>query len=160
MGGDIKMETINIPNLVSEVKLTYKTKVKPSQMPIIKSSEDVFNVIKGSINIEDQNHIERLYILLLNRSNKVLGYSLISQGGTSGSVVDLKVIFQTVIKSNASGFILWHNHPSGNLNPSKADIDITKKVKKASKLLDVMLLDHLIIDSEHNYLSMADERII
>ena len=80
-------------------------------------------------------------------------------GGISGTVTDVRIIFQTAIKGNASGIILAHNHPSGNLSASEADTAITKKIKEAGKLLDITLLDHMII-TEESYLSMADDNLI
>jgi DNA repair protein RadC len=97
--------------------------------------------------------------MLLNRSNRVLGISCISKGGISGTVVDVKIILQTALKANASGLIISHNHPSGNLTASSEDIKITVKLKNACKLLDLSLLDHLIITDE-GYLSFADEGML
>jgi DNA repair protein RadC len=107
-------------------------------------------------------HIERVeefVILCLNRANKVLGYSKISQGGLSGTVADPKVIFQVALKSNASSIILCHNHPSGNTKPSDNDIQLTKKLKKAGEFLELNVLDHLIITSDA-YFSFADESLL
>ena len=89
----------------------------------------------------------------------MLGFHQVSKGGLSGTVTDVRVIFQVAIKSNSSGIILAHNHPSGNLQPSDADLKITEKIKKAGSLLDIKVLDHLIL-SEESYLSMADESLI
>ena len=95
-------------------------------------------------------------MLLLNRANKVLGYVLLSLGGTAGTVVDPKVIFQAALKTNAHGIILCHNHPSGNLTPSSQDISLTKQLRDAGKFLEIALLDHLILTTE-GYYSFADE---
>jgi DNA repair protein RadC len=84
---------------------------------------------------------------------------MISSGGISGTVLDTRVIFQGALLANASSLIIFHNHPSSNLKPSKADKDITNKIKKAGELLDIILLDHLII-TEHSYYSFADEGIL
>ena len=100
--------------------------------------------------------IEEFYILLLNRSNKVLGCTNISKGGVSGTVVDAKVIFAAALAANASSVILAHNHPSGNLKPSHADKEITQKLKGGGELLDIAVLDHLIITKD-GYTSFADE---
>lgn len=108
-------------------------------------------------NIFQQTDIyEEMYILLLNRANKVIGHALISQGGTSGTVCDLKLIAFYAVNSLASGVIMMHNHPSGNPQPSGPDIQITKKVRDALRLLDVNLLDHLILTHDR-CLSMQDE---
>jgi DNA repair protein RadC len=94
---------------------------------------------------------------MLNKANKVLGYSKISSGGISGTLVDPKLIFQTALKANASSIILAHNHPSGNKQPSDADTRITKKCTGAGTLLDITVLDHLIITPDDLYYSYADE---
>lgn len=97
---------------------------------------------------DDIDYRERAYVLLLNRANKIIGYSLLSIGGTCGTVVDIKILFQLLLKTNASCFILAHSHPSGNLNPSEQDLIITTKIKEASKYLDIHFLDHIILTSK------------
>lgn len=146
------------PNLfkVAEVQLIYKTKIKPGELLKIGSSKDAFDIIKNYIDLSEQEHIERVYIILLNRANKVLGINKIADGAQSGCIIDPKIVFQNVLKSNAASFILWHNHSSGNLKPSKADINISEKLKQGSKLLDVSFLDHLIISSDDKFYSLAD----
>ena len=104
-------------------------------------------------------HVEYFYIICLNRANQVLGFHQVSKGGISGTVTDVRVIFQVAIKSSSSGLILAHNHPSGNLQPSEADLKITRKIKEAGALLDVSVLDHIILADE-GYLSMADENLL
>jgi len=105
------------------------------------------------------DHVEEFMVLCLNRANRVLGWAKISQGGLSGTVADPKVIFQVALKSNSSSMILAHNHPSGNLHPSEADIQLTRKMKEAGILLDLPVLDHIIISSE-GYYSFADEGLL
>ncbi|MDZ7650383.1 MAG: JAB domain-containing protein [Cytophagales bacterium] len=97
--------------------------------------------------------------MLTNRANKVLGIFELSTGGVSGTVADPKLIFAAALKGAASGMILAHNHPSGNLQPSQADLDLTKKIREAGKLLEIQLLDHVIVTSE-GYYSFADEGLI
>ena len=99
-------------------------------------------------------------VMLLNRASRVLGIADLSTGGTNGCLVDLKVVFQFAIKANASSIILAHNHPSGNIKPSQADINITKKVSEGANILDLQILDHLILTPEEKYYSMADEGFI
>jgi DNA repair protein RadC len=123
------------------------------ERPTIQSSKDAYNVIAPII--ADLPH-EEFWILLLNRANKVIGREQISSGGVSGTVVDAKILFKKAIEAVASGIILVHNHPSGNLTPSSADLDITKKLSEAGKVLEINILDHLII-SEKGYYSFADE---
>ncbi|HKK67994.1 MAG TPA: JAB domain-containing protein, partial [Bacteroidales bacterium] len=102
---------------------------------------------------------EYFYVMLLNRGNRVLGFYQISVGGISGTVVDVKLILQAAIKTNASGILLGHNHPSGTLEASDADLKITRKVKSACSFMDISVLDHIIITAD-TYLSMADEGLI
>jgi DNA repair protein RadC len=92
-------------------------------------------------------------VLLLNRANRVLGCLKLSKGGLTGTVVDLRIL----LKAMASGIIIAHNHPSGNLKPSDADRELTSQIKQAGKLLDITLLDHLILGTEGDYVSFADE---
>jgi DNA repair protein RadC len=102
---------------------------------------------------------EEFWVLLLDRANKVMARRRVSEGGVAGTVVDAKRVFQPAIELLASGIVLCHNHPSGNLQPSQADIDITKKLQEAAKALDIAILDHLII-AETGYFSFGDEGLI
>ena len=95
--------------------------------------------------------------MLLTRSNKVLGIASISKGGINGTVTDVRIILQFAIKANASGIIICHNHPSGNVQPSESDTAITRKIKESGNVMDIQLLDHLIIVPEGKFYSMADE---
>ncbi|MFD2933093.1 RadC family protein [Spirosoma flavum] len=105
----------------------------------------------------DKPH-EEFWILLMNRANEILRPVQISTGGVSGTVADPKLIFKQAIEHLASSMILFHNHPSGNLTPSQADKDLTKKLKEAGRLLDIPVLDHLIF-TDKAYFSFADEGI-
>ena len=142
---------------ISEIKISYNPKLKTSELPKVSSSEDAFNVILHQW--EDIHYRESFAIILLNRANKCLGFTFVSKGGLSGTVADPKVIFQTVLKANASSIILVHNHPSGNLQPSQNDINLTKNIVKAGKLLELQAIDHLIV-SDDAYFSFADEGLI
>lgn len=105
----------------------------------------------------DLNH-EEFWVLFLNRANQVIGKQNISKGGVSGTVVDPKVVFKSAVQFPASAIILGHNHPSGNLKPSQADHQLTRKLKEAGKALDIPVLDHLII-GERDYFSFVDESV-
>jgi len=98
--------------------------------------------------------------MLLTRSNKVLGIASISKGGISGTVTDIRIILQYAIKANASGIIICHNHPSGNVQPSESDLAVTRKIKESGCIMDVQFLDHLIIIPEGKYYRMADNGIV
>ena len=102
---------------------------------------------------------EAFVVLYLNNSNRTLGISVISIGGITGTLVDIRLVLYGALLSMATGLILVHNHPSGSLQPSGADRAITKKVKEAAKIMDVSLLDHLII-TEDSYYSFADDGIL
>lgn len=122
----------------------------------ITSSKLLYEYIKPKL--EDLPH-EEFWVILLSRSNKIIDKQLIGRGGISETTADIKLIFKKSIESLASGIILAHNHPSGNLKPSQSDINLTKKIIEASKLFDINVLDHLII-GDSNYYSFADEGII
>jgi DNA repair protein RadC len=124
--------------------------------PQIKCSADVYNLLQPVM--EDISH-EEFWILFLNRSNKVINRLKISQGGVSGTVTDVRIIMKKAVENLASGIIVCHNHPSGNLTPSESDTKITKKIKEAGDLMDVQLLDHLIISGK-DYYSFADNGML
>jgi DNA repair protein RadC len=122
----------------------------------ITSSEAAFNVLHKRLS--DLPH-EEFWILILNRANQVIKEICISKGGISATVVDVRIICKAAIESNASGIILSHNHPSGNLQPSNEDRNITIKLKEALKLFDINLFDHLII-GDQKYFSFNDEGLL
>lgn len=141
--------------ILTEITIDYKPPKPFNEMLILHKSKDVVAVLR-SIWSNQMAYREEVYLLLLNRANALLGHFKLSSGGTSSSVVNLKIIYQIALKSNAHAIILAHNHPSGNLNPSSIDIQLTNKIKEAGKLLDISLLDHLILTLE-DYYSFADE---
>lgn len=108
---------------------------------------------------DDLEIFESFFLLLLNRNNNTIGYAKISQGGITGTVVDVKIVAKYVVDSLASAVVLCHNHPSGNLKPSNADKDITDKIKKVLTLMDTTVLDHIILTAD-SYFSFADEGLI
>lgn len=145
---------------VCEVQLSYEPKVKPSERLHIKNSQDIYNfLIEHVFDKRTIEHKEFFYAVLLNRSNKVLGVHLISEGGLNSTVVDIRLIMQSAILSNSSGIILCHNHPSGLLMCSNQDRCLTHKVKEACKLFDFTLLDHLVVTTE-GYYSFTDEGVL
>lgn len=144
---------------LAEVTVQYRTKVSMTEQPKILSSRDIETYIRHVWDADKLEHIEQSIIVMLNRANKVLGWALLSTGGLAGTVIDPKVVFQTVLAANASSFIVAHNHPSGNLEPSQADIQVTKKLQEAGKFLDLPLLDHVILTSE-SYYSFGDEGML
>jgi len=146
-------------NKVSEVELIYKSKVKASQRPQLKSVADVHEFLMQNW---DQNRIElveQFKVIFLNRSYRVLGIYDLSTGGVTGTVADPKLIFTAALKLNASILIIAHNHPSGNQQPSETDKKITQKIKEGAALLDMQLIDHMIVTTE-DYFSFANEGLL
>ena len=123
------------------------------ERPRITHSRDAFNTIAPLLT--DLHH-EEFWLLLLNKANEVFARERLSTGGMSGTVVDIKMVLKAALDGKAAAFIAIHNHPSGNLQPSQADVDLTRKLKQSGAILDLPLLDHLII-SERGYYSFADE---
>jgi len=126
------------------------------ETPQIKCSKDVFDLLSPLLS--DLPH-EEFWILFLNRSNKVINRMKLSQGGISGTVTDVRIVMKKAIEFLASGIIVCHNHPSGNLSPSESDSRITQKIKEAGNIMDIQLLDHIII-SEKDYYSFADNGLL
>ncbi|TWI85763.1 DNA repair protein RadC [Lacibacter cauensis] len=144
---------------VAEVELVYKTKVKASERPKINSSKDSYELLRQLWNFGKMEMLEEFKILLLNRGNRVMGVYEVSSGGITGTVADPRLILAAAIKSLAVGIVLCHNHPSGNLTPSRADEQLTRKIKEAAAYHDITVLDHLILTGE-SYLSFADEGLL
>jgi DNA repair protein RadC len=128
----------------------------PAERTRITTSRHAYDAIQHRL--ADQAH-EEFWILILDRANQVIREEHMSKGGISGTVVDVRLICKSAIENNASGLILAHNHPSGQLKPSEQDRQITKKIKEALSLFDIVLLDHLII-GDQNYFSFADENLL
>lgn len=143
--------------IISALELGRRRKdFQAEEKPKIGGSADAFEILKADL--LDIPH-EAFWILLLNRANRVIKKHQISQGGVAGTVADPKIIFKVAVEELASGIILAHNHPSGNLTASQADIDLTKKLKESGKLLDIQVLDHIIIAGK-KYFSFADEGLL
>jgi DNA repair protein RadC len=126
------------------------------EKPKITCSKDGFNLMQPVIG--DLEH-EEFWVLFLNNSNKVLAKTQISKGGLTATVVDVRLLFKRALELASVGLIVCHNHPSGKLQPSNADKQITQKIKLAGATLDIKLLDHLIV-TEKNYFSFADEGVL
>lgn len=140
---------------VAEISISYQPAI--SNKPIVTSSLDSFNAIVPFFPQETLALHERFITMYLNRQNRVLGVYELSKGGITGTVVDIRIMLSIALKSVATGIILAHNHPSGNLQPSVADKQLTQKVKEACKYMDINVLDHLIISPTGKYLSFLDE---
>lgn len=143
---------------VSELTISYKPKVKAADRYCIYSSEDAYKLlVKTAFNDDTLEYKEYVKLVLLNRANKVLGITTISEGGMTGVTVDIRLILQTALLAHSSNIILAHNHPTGNTEPSRCDDVLTEKVKEAAKQIDITLYDHLII-ARDGYYSYADEK--
>lgn len=123
---------------------------------IIKSSTDVARYFQTLLS---DHHHEVFAVLFLNRANKVNHFEIVSEGGITGTVADPRIILKKALEQNAVSLILCHNHPSGSLKPSKADEELTQKIKEAAKFFDIKILDHVIV-SEAGYYSFADEGLL
>ena len=143
---------MNIPEI--KIKVTFKKGDKHK----ITGSKTAFEIIKQLMNKDTLYWTEEMIMLALNRNNEVYGWYKISAGGTSGTIVDPKVVFSILLNAGASGFILSHNHPSQTLKASNEDLKITKQLKEAGELLSISLLDHIIVAGD-SYLSMLDEQL-
>ena len=144
-------------SIVAALELGRRRKyIEKNERIKIVSSNDAYNCLIGDL--MDLNH-EEFWILLLSRSNHVIKKINVSKGGVSGTVVDSKVIFKHALEHLASSIVLCHNHPSGNLKPSDADLKLTKNLKEAGRVMDIVVVDHLII-GEKSYYSFGDEGML
>lgn len=153
--------SLEMLNNVSEIEVVYKRKinVKVSERPIIKSSKDCEEIFRNYWNDAKIELLEEFKVLFLNRSNRVLQIMSVSSGGLTGTVADPRIILAAALKLGTCSLVLCHNHPSGSLKPSRADEELTNKIKYAAQFHDITVLDHIIITSE-GYLSFADEGLL
>ncbi|MEO7585354.1 MAG: DNA repair protein RadC [Ferruginibacter sp.] len=123
---------------------------------VIRTSNDLAQYLRA--NIKDYNY-EVFGVVFLNKANKINHFEIISRGGITGTVADPRIILKKALEENATSIVLCHNHPSGNLKPSRADEDLTQKIKQAAKYFDIIVMDHIIV-SEEGYYSFSDEGIL
>ena len=141
---------------VAEVALSYKNSVPYNQRTKITGAKDAYRILRKLHDDNTIDYTETFKVLYLNQANHVLGYKIVSEGGITSTYSDIRTIMQGALLTNASGVILAHNHPSGNLKPSEPDKIMTEKIKKALTAMDTRLLDHLIVTRE-SYFSFTDE---
>lgn len=134
---------------LNEIQVSYKTDT--NDKPTVNNCITAFNYFLDFWNMDNIEFLEEVNVMYLNQSNKVLGIYNLSKGGINQCTLDIRHIFSIALKVNASGIILAHNHPSGNLKPSKADLKITSEIALAGKMLNIVLIDHLII-CKNNFL--------
>lgn len=142
-------------NKVSEVKVQFSPTFKPSERPKITKSSDAYKVLLTQWDAGIMQFIEEFKIIILNTANHVLGIADIAMGGKDSVMVDMRVIYSIALTASASKIILAHNHPSGKLIPSSADLAITKKAIDAGKILDIEVCDHIILSTD-SYYSLKD----
>lgn len=155
----MKAQHVNPLFQVSEIQVSYLPKFKASERPKVKTAKQAYDVL---INNWDRSRIhmqEQMYMLLLNTAGSVIGISLISTGGKAGTLADPKIIFSIALKAQAATIIIAHNHPSENLTPSQADLHLTRRLVEAGKVLDLLVVDHLIVTADKFY-SFGDEGLI
>jgi len=144
---------------VAEIELIYRSEVRASERPTIMDSNGAYQLLMNYWDLNRIELLEEFKILLLNQSNRVLGLFPLSSGGITGTVADPRLIFAAAIKACAVSIILSHSHPSGNLKPSRADEELTTKIRMAGQLFDIRVADHLIV-SRAGYFSFADEGLM
>ncbi len=142
-------------SIVSEIQLKYQPQPLTES---IHGAKEIHKLLKNRVFDADTiGYKESFKVLLLNQANKVIGYTTISDGGLTATVVDVRVVMQTALVTNATSIILAHNHPSGNIYPSSQDDSLTKRIKSACELMDIRLLDHIIVTPFDRFYSYCDE---
>ena len=142
--------------IAASLELGIRRQSDPIQQKQVSSSKDVAGYLQNTLQFLQR---EVFAILLLNRANRIIHFEIVSEGGITGTVADPRIILKKALERNATGIILCHNHPSGNLKPSHADEMLTKKIKNAASFLDILVTDHIIVSHE-GYFSFADEGML
>ena len=143
----------NLPQITLKLKKGEELNCK------IKTSKDAADLFRKIWDVDTLPIHETMICIFLNRQNNTIGWFKVSQGGLNGTIVDNRLILATALNCLASGIIMCHNHPSGNTNPSEADIKVTKKLKECAEMMDISVLDHVIL-TEDEYYSMVDNGVI
>jgi len=150
----MKVDYFTIP----EITVSYKNNVKASERAVIHRSADAAKIFAEACKDCMQHH-EEVYVMFLNKANRVLGISNVFKGGMAGAMIDIKIILQIALKVSASAIVLSHNHPSGNTKPSGHDISMTEALQKGCQAVDIKLLDHVIVTDEA-FTSFADSGLL
>lgn len=141
---------------VAEVGLHYvRADLHNLISPKIGSSSDAARILRPFFSTCMQHH-ESFFMLCLTNNNEVIAAYKVSQGGLTGTVADVRMIYQTALLCNAAAIVIAHNHPSGTTRASQADLAITKRIKEAGQILDIKLIDHIILTADA-YTSFGDE---
>jgi len=141
---------------VNEIQISYREKLGTLTSLSLTNSKEVAQLLFDNWNSDTIGLHETFMVVLLNRSNKVKGIYPLSQGGITGTIVDMRILFAIVLKTLSVGIILAHNHPSGQLKASEADRQLTQKIQQGARLFDVTVLDHIIMAPDGLYYSFAD----
>ncbi|WP_276133516.1 JAB domain-containing protein [Polluticoccus soli] len=141
---------------LAEIKVRYNRSTRKEIEPLIKGSDDAITVLRKFYSSDTIELQEQFIVLYLNRANQVIGVYKMSTGGITGTIADIRIMLGVALQTAASSIIMSHNHPSGNLIPSGADKELTKKMSEACRYMDIKLLDHLILSAE-GYHSMAED---
>ena len=152
----MEIQAAPIEDTIPEIELRYNPPPDAFTRIQITTPMDAYNLFMKTWDTTKIELVEQFKVLLLNRANRPLGVCTLSTGGTGRTIIDIKLLFAVALKTNASAIIVAHNHPSGELKPSKSDIDTTKQIYQAGKLLDIPLHDHLIV-SRHSFYSLQNE---
>lgn len=145
--------------LVGEIELRYTPK-HITNYPVVCSSKETHKLLIEFFNEEIISIQEQFIILYLNQASHLIGFYCMSYGGMTGTVADIRLILGVALKTACTQIIVAHNHPSGNLQPSHADKELTRKLKESADVMDIKLLDHLIVTASSQYYSFADEGLI
>ncbi|MCO6359159.1 DNA repair protein RadC [Roseivirga pacifica] len=154
-----KKNKFELSNKFEEVKLVYRNKTRASERPKIDCAESAYKILRAHWDDDQISLVEEAKVMFLDNQLRMMSIATVSKGGMSGTVIDLRIVFATALKRRSSTIILAHNHPSGLLRPSSADISLTRKFHEAGRILEITLADHLIV-SEEGYYSMANEGLI
>lgn len=154
------VRTMTMEHKVNEIQIGYRERPGTLQSLSITNSKEVGELLYKNWNADTIGLHETFTILLLNQSNKVKGIYPLSHGGITGTLVDMRILFAIILKTLSVGIILAHNHPSGQLKPSEADIQLTQKIRKAAVLFDIKVLDHIILAPDGRYYSFADNGLL
>ena len=145
---------------IQEMEVVYLPTKLTSNDEAISNSRGAYHVLRQFFNPSTISYQEECIVLYLNHASKIIGAQKLSKGGINATIVDIRIILATALKSLSTAIIIAHNHPSGKLEPSDADKKITKRLSDACKLLDLALLDHIILAPENAYFSFADNGLI
>ncbi len=152
----MEKENGRIEAIVAEIEISYKPGVCLSTRPKITEMDDAYSVLIATWDKEKIEFVEQFKVMLLNNANRVLGICTLTTGSSSGTIADPRQVFAVALKANATKVIIAHNHPAGNLTPSRYDEVITYKMKTVGEFLDIEVVDHLIISTEGYYSFFAE----